>query len=74
MGGIVMKQTKTEYTADEAAQILKLDVSTVLYHKKRLQMGTHWWYNEKREFRCTPEAIEILKARPTRGKYIRKKS
>lgn len=66
--------TKTEYTAEEAAQILKLDVSTVLYHKKRLQMGKDWWYNEKREFRCTPEAIEILKARPTRGKYLRKKS
>lgn len=66
--------TKTEYTAEEAAKILKLDVSTVLYHKKRLQMGTDWWYNEKREFRCTPKAIEILKARPTRGKYIRKKS
>jgi hypothetical protein len=69
-----MKHKKTEYTSAEAAKILKVDVRTVLYHRKRLQMGTHWWFNEKREFRCTPEAIEILKARPTRGKYIRKKS
>lgn len=64
---------KTEYTADEAAAILGIDVTTVLYHKKRLEMGKDWWYNEKREFRCTPAAIEILKDRPRRGKYERKK-
>lgn len=68
-----MEESKEEYTAEEAAQILGINVRTVLYHKNRLAMGLDWWYNAKREFRCSPEAIETLKKRTLRGKYLRKK-
>jgi hypothetical protein len=68
-----MAEEKTEYTAEEAAEILGINVRTVLYHKNQLAMGLDWWYNERREFRCSPEAIETLKNRTTRGKYLRKK-
>lgn len=70
---MTINDAKTEYTADEAASILGIDTSTLLKHKTKLTMGKDWWYNEKREFRCTPEAIQILKDRPRRGKYERKK-
>jgi hypothetical protein len=71
-----MIHEKNEYTAAEAAQTLQLDVTTLLKHKAKFEMGKDkgwWWYNEKREFRCTSEFIEALKNRTTRGKYLRKK-
>jgi hypothetical protein len=65
---------KTEYTVHEAAEILGLDTTSILKHKAKFTMCAEWWwFNEKREFRCTPAFIEALKQRTTRGKYIRTK-